>query len=109
MCSNWTITAMFVPTYRDSTWPDTVVDFDAGLNAVVRKLRIALEDDAERPRYVETIRRRGYRYVGSSPIERIGEPGTGLPSDSSPQHATASPAAGAVSRHHAVIAAALVA
>jgi DNA-binding winged helix-turn-helix (wHTH) protein len=50
-------------------WPDIVVDHDAGLNAVIRKLRIALNDDAESPRYIETVPRRGYRYVGRPPAE----------------------------------------
>ena len=48
----------------EDLWPDTVVDYKAGLNAVIRKLRVALGDDAEDPRYIETIPRRGYRYVG---------------------------------------------
>src|SRR3954470_22588731 len=38
-------------------WPDTVVDVDAGLNTAVRKLRAALADDAEAPRYLETVPR----------------------------------------------------
>ncbi|MEO6008827.1 MAG: winged helix-turn-helix domain-containing protein [Vicinamibacteraceae bacterium] len=45
-------------------WPDTVVDFDASLNTAVRKLRAALTDDPEAPRYVETVPRQGYRFVG---------------------------------------------
>ena len=49
-------------------WPDSVVDFEAGLNTAVRKLRAALGDDAEAPRYVETVPRQGYRFIG--PIER---------------------------------------
>lgn len=46
-------------------WPSGVVEFDAGLNAAVRRLRIALGDDAEHPRYVETLPRRGYRFIGT--------------------------------------------
>ena len=47
-------------------WPDgTVVDFDRGLNAAVTRLRQALSDSADNPRYVETVARRGYRFVGS--------------------------------------------
>ena len=46
-------------------WPTGVVDFENGLNTAVRKLRAALEDDPESPRYVETIPRRGYRFIGS--------------------------------------------
>jgi anti-anti-sigma factor len=45
-------------------WPgDTFVDFDNGLNTALSKLREALGDTAERPRYIETFERRGYRFV----------------------------------------------
>jgi Tol biopolymer transport system component/DNA-binding winged helix-turn-helix (wHTH) protein len=45
-------------------WPaDTFVDFDHSLNAAVRRLRDALGDSAENPRYVETVARRGYRFL----------------------------------------------
>src|SRR6516225_4203152 len=48
---------------RKQLWPlDTFVDFDDGLNAAVRKLRQVLGDSAERPRYIETLPRRGYRF-----------------------------------------------
>jgi TolB-like protein/DNA-binding winged helix-turn-helix (wHTH) protein/Tfp pilus assembly protein PilF len=46
-------------------WPDTVVDFDTGLNTAVRKLRTALGDTADTPRYIETLPRRGYRFIGT--------------------------------------------
>ena len=49
----------------DLLWPKTVVDFDAGLNTVIRKLRSALGDTSETPRYIETLPRRGYRFVGA--------------------------------------------
>jgi TolB-like protein/DNA-binding winged helix-turn-helix (wHTH) protein/tetratricopeptide (TPR) repeat protein len=46
-------------------WPaDTFVDFDDGLNTAIRKIRDALGDSAEKPRFIETIPRRGYRFVG---------------------------------------------
>lgn len=45
-------------------WPKGIVDFDNSLNAVVRKLRVALGDDPEAPRYIETLPRIGYRFVG---------------------------------------------
>jgi len=46
-------------------WPeDTFVDFDLSLNSAVRKLRQALADDSENPRYIETLYRRGYRFIG---------------------------------------------
>ena len=54
---------------RDRLWgPDTFVDFEAGLNAAVRRLREALNDSADTPRYVETLPRRGYRFI--APVER---------------------------------------
>ena len=43
---------------------DTFVDFDHGLNAAVNKLRDVLCDSAEKPRYIETLPRRGYRFIG---------------------------------------------
>ena len=44
-------------------WPaDTFVDFELGLNTAVKKLRQALDDPAEHPRYIETVHRRGYRF-----------------------------------------------
>jgi len=46
-------------------WPDgTFVDFDRGLNAAVTRLRQALSDSADAPKYVETVARRGYRFIG---------------------------------------------
>src|SRR5215472_2459028 len=45
-------------------WPsDTFVDFDVGLNSAIRKLRQALNDDADSPRYIETLGKRGYKFV----------------------------------------------
>ena len=44
-------------------------DFDNGLNTAVRKLRIALADESDAPRYLETIPRRGYRFL--APVERV--------------------------------------
>jgi adenylate cyclase len=46
-------------------WPKGVVDFDTSLNTVIRKLRGALADLAETPRYIETLPRRGYRFIGA--------------------------------------------
>src|SRR3954469_18205030 len=62
-------------------WPDgTVVDFDRGLNAGVTRLRQALSDSAETPRYVETVARRGYRFIGS--VDAPAEPAISPPSAS---------------------------
>ena len=55
-------------TLRQGLWPDgTHVDFEHGLNAVVKRLRDALGDSADAPRFVETLSRRGYRFIG--PVE----------------------------------------
>ena len=54
---------------RSRLWPaDTFVDFDHGLNAVVRRLRETLGDSAVTPRFIETLPRRGYRFV--APVDR---------------------------------------
>lgn len=53
---------------RRRVWPqDTFVDFDHALNTAIKKIRAALNDDADSPRYIETIPRRGYRFIG--PVE----------------------------------------
>ncbi len=50
---------------RLKLWPaDTFVDFDHGLNSAVARLREALSDSAQRPKYIETVARRGYRFIG---------------------------------------------
>src|SRR5579862_1287824 len=48
---------------RLSLWPQTVVDFDHGLNKAVSKIRDALGDSAENPRFIQTVARRGYRFL----------------------------------------------
>jgi eukaryotic-like serine/threonine-protein kinase len=49
---------------RQKLWPgDTYVDFDTGLNSAIKKLRDVLGDSAEEPRYIETLPRRGYRFI----------------------------------------------
>jgi len=54
---------------REKLWPDdTFVDFDHSLNTAIAKLREALGDSASNPRYVETLARRGYRFL--APVER---------------------------------------
>ena len=53
---------------------DTFVDFEQGVNHCVKQLRSALGDDAEAPRYIQTLPRRGYRFV--APVESIAEPET---------------------------------
>ena len=59
---------------RDGLWPDgTFVDFEHGLNAAVKRLRSVLGDNAERPRFVETLHRRGYRFIAR--VERVDRAG----------------------------------
>src|ERR671910_2234750 len=49
---------------RSRLWPNgTFVDFEHSLNAAVKRLRAALGDDADNPRFVETLPRRGYRFI----------------------------------------------
>jgi DNA-binding winged helix-turn-helix (wHTH) protein/Flp pilus assembly protein TadD len=65
---------------RERLWPsDTYVEFDDGLNAAVKKLRAALNDSAARPHYIETIPRRGYRFVAPLTIVTGDEFATDVP------------------------------
>src|SRR6202140_4541577 len=51
---------------RQRLWPaDTFVDFDHGVNAATKRLRDALGDSPDNPRFVETLQRRGYRFIGA--------------------------------------------
>jgi len=68
---------------RAQLWPgDTFVDFDHGLNAAVNKLRDALCDSAEDPKYIETLPRRGYRFVAG--VEAAGDLEPSSPLESEP-------------------------
>jgi serine/threonine protein kinase len=63
---------------RSRLWPnDTVVEFDHSINTAVRKLRLALGESADNPQYIETLARRGYRWIGS--VGETHEPKAGLP------------------------------
>jgi TolB-like protein/DNA-binding winged helix-turn-helix (wHTH) protein/Tfp pilus assembly protein PilF len=56
---------------RQKLWPgDTFVDFDHGLNNAVNRLRDLLDDSSDKPRYIETLPRRGYRFI--APVEANG-------------------------------------
>jgi DNA-binding winged helix-turn-helix (wHTH) protein len=71
---------------RKRIWSeDTFVDFSHGLNAAVNKLREALNDSADEPRYIETLLRRGYRFI--APVETI----TSVPLIAIPPPAAVSP------------------
>jgi DNA-binding winged helix-turn-helix (wHTH) protein/tetratricopeptide (TPR) repeat protein len=60
-------------TIRDHLWPqNTFVEFDASLRVAVTKLRDALGDDSENPRFIETIPKKGYRFL--PPVERVLKP-----------------------------------
>jgi TolB-like protein/DNA-binding winged helix-turn-helix (wHTH) protein len=48
---------------RKKLWPQTIINFDHGLNKAISKIREALGDSAQNPRFVETIARRGYRFL----------------------------------------------
>jgi TolB-like protein/Tfp pilus assembly protein PilF len=62
---------------RDRLWPDgTFVDFEHSVNAAIKRLRAALGDTAENPRFVETLHRRGYRFIAA--------PGQARPLDAQP-------------------------
>ena len=59
-------------------WPNgTIVEFDHSINAAVKRLRQALGDSVEAPRYIETLPRLGYRFIG--PVERTPEPADDTP------------------------------
>jgi DNA-binding winged helix-turn-helix (wHTH) protein/TolB-like protein len=56
---------------RRTVWgAETFVDFDRGLNFCIGQIRLALDDDSVKPRYVRTLPRRGYQFI--APIERVG-------------------------------------
>ena len=48
---------------------DTFVDFEQGVNFAIKQVREALDDDAERPRYIQTVPKRGYRFL--APVEPV--------------------------------------
>ncbi len=58
-------------------WPKRVVEYDVALNATMRRLRAVLLDDADKPRFIETIPRRGYRFIGqvTSAVAPFSAPG----------------------------------
>src|ERR1700722_2761750 len=58
---------------RQRIWgPETVVDFDHSLGTAINKLREALSDSADTPQYIETLAKRGFRFI--APVEPIGAP-----------------------------------
>jgi TolB-like protein/DNA-binding winged helix-turn-helix (wHTH) protein len=76
---------------RRRLWPaDTFVDFDTGLNSAVKKLRDALADSADQPRYIETIPRRGYRFIAPLVDPHSPTVPSPAPEPEAPAHGTAS-------------------
>ena len=62
---------------RQKLWPEgTYVDFDGSLNVILKKLRAAIDDDSDNPRFIETVPRRGYRFI--APVDAA-EPETRSP------------------------------
>ena len=61
--------------HRELWGDDVFVDFEQGVNHSVKLLRAALGDDADQPRYIETLPRRGYRFI--APIDHVAEAGGG--------------------------------
>jgi len=73
-------------------WPDgTFVDYEHGVNSAINRIREALGDTAGSPRFVETLARRGYRFV--APVEHIAPPGeqNGAQQNVAPTEASAAP------------------
>src|SRR5271169_3917916 len=84
---------------RQKLWPDgTFVDFDHGLTKAVNRIRDVLADSAESPRYVETLPRRGYRFVGIAEMVNGSEPASAVAGTVQQSLATETPAAPARSR-----------
>src|SRR6202000_1825938 len=83
---------------RSRVWPnESFGDFDQAVNIAIAKLRSALGDSAESPRYIETIPKRGYRFIAdvsfvdadghmpADPVDQVGESGPPLQMTAAPQ------------------------
>ena len=73
---------------QSKVWPkDTFVDFETGLNTVVKRLRETLRDSAENPTFIETIPRKGYRFIASVEVcQSDGHQRSGVPELGRPTH-----------------------
>jgi TolB-like protein/DNA-binding winged helix-turn-helix (wHTH) protein/Tfp pilus assembly protein PilF len=80
---------------KSKLWPaDTFVDFDHGLNNAVARIREVLEDSSETPRYIETVPRRGYRFIAAlSDIQPAPVPSSAVESKVGPAHEITHPGA----------------
>src|SRR5258708_2266662 len=73
---------------RQSLWSsDTYVEFDGSLNAALKRLRFALGDSAENPIFIETLPKRGYRFVAPVAVEESASNASWVPQDKSETHA----------------------
>jgi eukaryotic-like serine/threonine-protein kinase len=80
---------------RQRLWPEgTYVDFDGSLNVILKRLRGAIDDDPENPRFIETIPRRGYRFI--APVSLIERPSE---KDPAPVSEIAAPRIPAITPH----------
>ena len=78
---------------RAQLWPeDTFVDFDHGLNNAVNRIREVLRDSAASPRYIQTVPRRGYRFIGELEEEEVAAPPIGVEASVPTQPSLQSPA-----------------
>src|SRR5215813_7762595 len=78
-------------------WPeDTFVDFDHSLNTAIKKLRQALNDDKKKPRFIETLPKRGYRFIGA--VELPAKPSLPVQQQETPPIDTALHAVGSVAK-----------
>lgn len=70
---------------RQHLWPDgTFVDFDGSLNVILKKLRAAIDDNPDNPRFIETVPRRGYRFIAPVTVARDEVQPTIVPIPSAP-------------------------
>jgi cholera toxin transcriptional activator len=84
-------------------WPtDTFVDYDHSLNTAVNKLRDALNDSADNPRFIQTIPRRGYRFIASVEVVADGASGSAGPKQMNSIGAGASPTVSSENRNFAL-------
>src|SRR5947209_7663226 len=75
---------------RQKLWAEgTFVDFDGSLNVILKKLRAAINDDSDNPRFIETVPRRGYRFI--APVSNDRRPEVGVKVDESRRDSVATP------------------
>ena len=68
---------------RDSLWHGVIVEFDHAVNTAIKKIRAALDDDPDKPRIIETVPKRGYRFIAD--VEGLEQPPMALPADVAPR------------------------